>query len=70
MTLRGYAATFLEKSKMNVNSSVLCMLYLEEYDEFITGGQGFVYSWNMKLIDYGFLVEIKEPPLKCDVVCK
>ena len=69
MTLRGFTGTFQEKSKLNVNASILCMMYVEDFDEFITAGQGFVFSWNMKLIDYGFLVEPKEPPLQCDITC-
>ena len=70
MTLRGYnGITFDEKSRLTVHSSVLTMLYIEENDELITAGQGYVFSWNVKIIEYGFLVDPKSPPFLTEVNC-
>ena len=71
MTLRGYnGINFEERSRLNLNATVLSMIYVEEFDELLTAGQGYISSWNMKLIEYGFLVEPKEPSLLTDINCK
>ena len=71
MTLRGYnGTTFEEKSRLAVHSSVLSMLYIDEFDELITAGQGYVFSWHLKMIEYGFLVDPKNPPFFTEINCK
>ena len=71
MTLRGYSGvSFEEKSRLAVHSSILCMLYIDEFDELVTAGQGYVFSWHVKIIEYGFLVDPKNPPFITEVNCK
>lgn len=68
MTIRGYSGiTFEEKTRLSIFNTVLCMMYIDEIDELITGGQGYVSAWKVRMIEFGIPVEPKEPPLLCDV---
>jgi len=68
MTIRGYSGlNFEEKVRFSLHKTVLAWLYLEEKDELILSGQGFINSWKIKTIQFSMLPEPKEPALICDV---
>ncbi|XP_076803199.1 uncharacterized protein LOC143447131 isoform X2 [Clavelina lepadiformis] len=68
MTIRGYnGVTFEEKYRFPLDQSVLSIIYLDDFDELVTGGRGSIVSWKIRIIDFGIPIEMKEPLLKCDV---
>nr|XP_039268538.1 uncharacterized protein LOC120343431 [Styela clava] len=68
MTLRGYRGSNMEeKVRVSVSNTVLCTIYLDDYDELITAGQGHIISWRLHPIEFGRPFEWKDPPFDCDV---